>query len=552
MRRKNRFETYKEAASRGNYDEFPMFELGIDPQLHLSRNSVPQPFFLICEQDTVIAQMSGVARIEFRNSPANHFILALGDFVYVPGGTPHRLVPQTESIHLRYKAAQPGLEAVAWYKGDEEVARVAWDCAQELPQDAYLRACRTFNADAKLRQGLPEIDLTPFRWSEVAAEVKEAEAFEAAHSKKSGDERQAISRSSAKAIAPPAEDRIPLKVNVYDYARTATAALSPLFPYFAPGCIVPCIALQDPGARGEMGYFVHYNTVQEVNLCVGSSNTFRVPGGVSVGPTTHPVGQKPDQVEQSNMFYMGVITQRQAVGVPQREAMIFHCDKCGEPLYRRDYAADEFPDPLDGPTDPQIIGLPTISQSSAAAEAFNSSEAMRTCKSCGHVSKPFPTGYWGWDHYRRRTAIAVASRKVLTEVAMQGASASVGAATLTSEAGVASEARAATGVLRFHPVAKTVELGEGEMKPVTIGVKTIALYRLGGDRFYASEAYCTHGHALLTDGYIEGAIVECPMHGGTFEIATGKPVGPPCTSPLATYPVRVEGDTVSIGLSGDA
>ena len=543
MRRKNRFETYKEAADRGNYDEFPMLELGIDPQLHLSRNSVAQPFFLICEQDTIVAQMSGSARIEFRNSPANYFNMALGDFVYVPGGTPHRLIPQTKSVHLRYKAAQPGLEAVAWYKGDEEVARVTWDCAKELPQEAYLRACRAFNADASLRKFLPEIDLAPFHWDKVGAEVQEAESFE--HAKKPN----ALQRSAGNTIAPPSDERIPLKVNCYDYARTATAALSPMFPYFAPGCIVPCIALQDPGARGEMGYFVHHNTVQEVNLCVGSSNTFRVPGGVSVGPTTHPVGQKPDQVEHSSMYYMGVITQRQAVGVPQREAMIFHCDKCGAELLRRDYDADEFPDRLDGPTDPQIIGLPTISQSSAAAEAYNASDAARTCKSCGHVSKPFPTGYWGWDHYRRRTAIAVASRKIMLDVAALGAGASAGPATSVS-ATVATKA-ADAGALRFQPVAKTSEIGDGEMKAVTAGTKTIAIYNLGGT-YHATEAYCTHGHALLTEGYIDGAIVECPMHGGTFDIASGKPVGAPCTTPLATYPVRVEGGTISIGLSGDA
>src|SRR5262249_48161445 len=161
-----------------------------------------------------------------------------------------------------------------------------------------------FNADAGLRKGLPEIDLAPFRWDAIGAEVKESEASEAehAHKKPAGEESREIRHALRDAIAPPGDDRIPLKVNVYDYARTATAALSPMFPYFAPGCIVPCIALQDPGARGEMGYFVHYNTVQEVNLCVGSSNTFRVPGGVSVGPTTHPVGQKPDQVEHSSMF----------------------------------------------------------------------------------------------------------------------------------------------------------------------------------------------------------------------------------------------------------
>jgi len=36
--------------------------------------------------------------------------------------------------------------------------------------------------------------------------------------------------------------------------------------------------------------------------------------------------------------------------------------------------------------------------------------------------------------------------------------------------------------------------------------------------------------------------------GGSFEIASGKPAGEPCVTPLDTYVVRVEGDTISIGL----
>jgi 3-hydroxyanthranilate 3,4-dioxygenase len=427
MRRKNRFETYKEAAGRSSYDEFPMLELGIDPQLHLSRNSVTQPFFLVCEQDCIIAQMSGMARIEFRRSPANYFTLALGDFVYVPGGTPHRIVPQTESIQLRYKASDPGLEAVAWYadNSDEEIARVTWDCAEELPQAAYLRACRAFNADETLRRSrvtgtvLPPIDLAPFRWEEVAQEVKEAEAFETARAQKKAAAMPMHGTRIARhgEIARPGDDKVPLKVNIYDFARTATTALNPMFPYFAPGCIVPCIALQDPGYRGPMGYFVHYNTVQEVNLCFGSSGSFRVSGGVSVGPTTHPVGDKPGQPSNPGMFYIGVITQRQSVDAPQKEAFILPCEKCGEEVFRRDYDAHEFPDRLDGPADSQLIGLPTIAQSSATAEAFNHSEAARTCRHCGHLNPPFPTAYWGWDHYRRRTAIAIAAKKLMSEAA---------------------------------------------------------------------------------------------------------------------------------------
>jgi len=83
MPRKNRFNAFQEAAARGAYDEFPMLELGIDPQLHLSRNNIAQPFFLICEQDSMIAQLSGAARIEFRDSSVGYFDARIGDYVIV-------------------------------------------------------------------------------------------------------------------------------------------------------------------------------------------------------------------------------------------------------------------------------------------------------------------------------------------------------------------------------------------------------------------------------------------------------------------------------------
>ena len=431
MRRKNRLEIYKEAPSRGPFDECPMLELGIDPQLHLSRNTVPQPFFLICEQDTVVAQMAGDARIEFRDSAVNYFDTALGDYVYVPGGTPHRIVPKTESIHLRYKASEPGREAVAWYsdKTREEVSRITWDCADELPQEAYLRACRAFNADAKMRTCpttgavLPQIDLAPFRWAALAAEIKEAEAAEQARvDKKGGAPRTGAARGAGPIPQPPA-DKVPLKVNVYDFARVATAALAPMFPYLEAGCIVPCVTLQDPGKRGAPGYFVHYNTVHEVNVSFGTSGSYQTPGGVQVGPYTHGVGAKPGQAANPNMFNIGVITQRQSVGIPQKEAIFFTCEKCNAEVLRHDYDAHAYPDRLEGTADPRLLGMPTIHQSSAAVEALNASEAARTCKSCGHVNQPFPGPYWGWDDYRRRSHIVVRARGMMAEAAAAGAAA---------------------------------------------------------------------------------------------------------------------------------
>jgi hypothetical protein len=425
MRRKNRFDTFKEAPQRGPYDEFPMLELGIDPQVHLSRNAIAQPFFLICEQDTVLAQAAGEARVEFRNSSVNYFNMELGDYVYVPGGTPHRIVPKSESIHLRYKAEHPGLEAAAWYseRTGEEISRVTWDCADELPQAAYLRACTAFNGDAKMRTCpttgavLPQIDLGPFRWAEIAAEIHEAEESERPRlAAKSNGAVKTAPRRNATTIAPALDERAPLKNNVYLFARVATTALNPLFPYTEPGSIVPCVTLQDPASRGPMGYFVHFNTVQEVNISFGTRDGYQIPGGCGVGPFRHGVGQKAGQTNPS-LINLAVITQRQAVGEPQRESLSFVCEQCDNVLLEREYDAHAFPEELEDEADRPLIGLPTTSQDAVACEGFNGEESMRTCKKCGHVNPAFPADYWGWTEYKRRTHVVALARRIMRDAA---------------------------------------------------------------------------------------------------------------------------------------
>lgn len=179
MARKRTLYTFKEVADRGAYDEYPVLPADIDPQLHLSHNDRDQPFFLICEKDCVLVQMTGASRIVFKDSSVNYQDAAPGDFVYVPARTPHRILPTRPSIHYRYKAMKPGFEAVAWYceACGGRLSIEAWDANEELPQEGYLRACTAFNADATRRRCAcgrdhPPIDLTPYRWAEVARELR--------------------------------------------------------------------------------------------------------------------------------------------------------------------------------------------------------------------------------------------------------------------------------------------------------------------------------------------------------------------------------------------
>ncbi len=187
MKRRRMFPAFKAALDAGNYTDLPELPATVDPQVYLSRNTVPQPFHLICGKDTVLVQMSGEAVVYLKDSSVNYFNLAPGDHIYVPAGTPHRIVPLTESVQLRYKAPRAGMEGVAWFceQCGLQLAGAEWDTSVVVPQRAYLQACAAFNASDKLRvcRGCgaehPSIDLELFTsWEEVAAALEEERVAE--------------------------------------------------------------------------------------------------------------------------------------------------------------------------------------------------------------------------------------------------------------------------------------------------------------------------------------------------------------------------------------
>jgi len=182
--RKKTFQVWREAAKLGAYAEMPMLPDDKQVQVHLSRNDRPQPFYLICGKDSLLALMSGAATVEFKGTAVDHFALKLGSFVYVPAGAPHRIVPSESSIMLRYKQMQAGLEGVAWYCDtcDSEIYREVWDTATSVSQQKYAEVSIRFAADASLRKcgqcGAihPAPDLDGFTWSETAREIAAAPA----------------------------------------------------------------------------------------------------------------------------------------------------------------------------------------------------------------------------------------------------------------------------------------------------------------------------------------------------------------------------------------
>ena len=97
-------------------------------------------------------------------------------------------------------------------------------------------------------------------------------------------------------------------------------------------------------------------------------------------------------------------------------------------------------------------------------------------------------------------------------------------------------------------VAAVKQVGAGEMLAVEAGGKPIALFHLEDGSWHATGNVCTHAYAMLTEGWLEGDVIECPLHAGRFDVRTGQAMGAPVEEDLPTYPVKVEGADVFVAV----
>ena len=97
---------------------------------------------------------------------------------------------------------------------------------------------------------------------------------------------------------------------------------------------------------------------------------------------------------------------------------------------------------------------------------------------------------------------------------------------------------------------KFAELEPGTARQVELPAlpDPLALFNIDGELFLTDDT-CTHAMAPLSLGFVENGIVYCPLHGGGFEIATGRAVVSPCVIDLKCYRVWREGDDIVTDLS---
>ena len=73
----------------------------------------------------------------------------------------------------------------------------------------------------------------------------------------------------------------------------------------------------------------------------------------------------------------------------------------------------------------------------------------------------------------------------------------------------------------------------------------LAVYNVDGE-YYATENFCPHKGARLTQGTLCGHIIECGLHGWQFDVRSGECLTVP--EPIRTYRVYIEDDLIKINI----
>ena len=101
--------------------------------------------------------------------------------------------------------------------------------------------------------------------------------------------------------------------------------------------------------------------------------------------------------------------------------------------------------------------------------------------------------------------------------------------------------------MNYQVVGKLDDFPDGRAVEVRIGARRIAVYRTG-EQFHALKNICPHqGDLLHRVPPSEGQAV-CIGHGWRFDLTTGVCVKGDVGARVAVYPVRVEGETVMVGV----
>jgi nitrite reductase/ring-hydroxylating ferredoxin subunit len=98
---------------------------------------------------------------------------------------------------------------------------------------------------------------------------------------------------------------------------------------------------------------------------------------------------------------------------------------------------------------------------------------------------------------------------------------------------------------KWIAAANLEEVPPGSVKGIELEGRDLALSNVEGT-IYCTENVCSHAYALLSDGWLEGTVLECPLHGGQFDVVTGNALCAPVTEALVVYRARTIDNRIEV------
>lgn len=98
---------------------------------------------------------------------------------------------------------------------------------------------------------------------------------------------------------------------------------------------------------------------------------------------------------------------------------------------------------------------------------------------------------------------------------------------------------------QYRQVAHLAEIPQGGTLCVELDDREILLCHTA-EGVFAVDNICTHAEARLCEGRIKGNRILCPLHAGAFDVRDGSAVTRPASTPLRSYPVKLEDDWIMI------
>jgi 3-phenylpropionate/trans-cinnamate dioxygenase ferredoxin component len=95
----------------------------------------------------------------------------------------------------------------------------------------------------------------------------------------------------------------------------------------------------------------------------------------------------------------------------------------------------------------------------------------------------------------------------------------------------------------WQAVCPMAELLPGEHTVCFDGDTAILVCNIDGE-IYALEDKCTHQDFELSPGKLDGAEIECVLHGAKFDVRTGEALCAPAYTPVPKFPVRIDNGVI--------